>query len=76
MSAVPPVVADLAFLDKRAVADLMRCSTKHVDRMAKDGRMPPPVKLGRLCRWPRAVIVGWLADGCPALPTSASAATN
>jgi predicted DNA-binding transcriptional regulator AlpA len=53
MSALPTVAADLAFFDKRAVADLMRCSTKHVDRMAKDGRMPPPVKLGRLCRWSR-----------------------
>lgn len=75
MSAVPPA-ADLAFFDKQAVADLMRGSTKHVDRMAKDGRMPPPVKLGRLCRWPRAVIEGWLAAGCPALPRPTSAATN
>lgn len=76
MSSLPPVAADLAFFDKQAIADLLRCSTKHVDRMAKDGRMPPPVKLGRLCRWPRMTIEAWLADGCPVFTPSATASTN
>jgi excisionase family DNA binding protein len=41
------------------------CSTRHVRRMADSGRMPKPVKLGSLIRWPRAVIEQWIADGCP-----------
>jgi excisionase family DNA binding protein len=41
------------------------CSKRHVYRMADAGRMPRPIKLGSLARWPRAVIEQWIADGCP-----------
>ncbi|MFN7891058.1 MAG: helix-turn-helix transcriptional regulator [Pirellula sp.] len=41
------------------------CSTRHVYRLADSGRMPRPIKLGSLFRWPRAVIEQWIADGCP-----------
>ncbi len=41
------------------------CSTRHVYRLADSGRMPRPIKLGSLVRWPRAVIEQWIADGCP-----------
>jgi excisionase family DNA binding protein len=41
------------------------CSKRHVYRLADSGRMPRPVKLGSLIRWPRAVIEKWIADGCP-----------
>ncbi len=41
------------------------CSTRHVYRLADSGRMPRPIKLGTLVRWPRAVIEQWIADGCP-----------
>ncbi len=45
--------------------DYLGCSTRHVYRLADSGRMPRPVKLGSLVRWPRAVIEQWIADGCP-----------
>ena len=41
------------------------CCTRSVRRWADSGRMPKPVKLGSLIRWPRAVIEQWIADGCP-----------
>ncbi|MBL8854883.1 MAG: helix-turn-helix domain-containing protein [Planctomycetaceae bacterium] len=41
------------------------CSTRHVYRLVDSGRMPRPIKLGSLIRWPRAVIEQWIADGCP-----------
>lgn len=41
------------------------CSTRHVYRLVDAGRMPRPIKLGSLVRWPRAVIDQWIADGCP-----------
>jgi len=47
------------------VAKLLRCSVRTVYRLADSGRMPRPVKLGALVRWPRRQIEVWIADGCP-----------
>lgn len=41
------------------------CSPRHVRRMADSGRIPRPIKLGNLIRWPVAVIEQWETDGCP-----------
>jgi excisionase family DNA binding protein len=46
------------------VAERLRCSRRHVLRMAKRGLMPPPVRLGSLVRWPRASIETWIEAGC------------
>lgn len=40
----PPV----PLLDRRALADLLKCSPRHVDRLRKEHQMPQPVKLGTL----------------------------
>jgi excisionase family DNA binding protein len=53
-----------ALLDVQAVAALLSCSTRHVYRLCDAGKMPPPVKLGALVRWPRRVVEQWLLDGC------------
>lgn len=47
------------------VAMEIGCCSRSVRRWADSGRMPKPVKLGSLIRWPRAVIEQWIADGCP-----------
>ncbi len=52
-------------LDVGAVAAMLNCSTRHVFRLAESGRMPAPVRLGTLVRWPRTAIETWIADGCP-----------
>jgi excisionase family DNA binding protein len=63
--AVPPADAPAAaLLDVRAVAALLDCSPRHVYRLADDGRMPPPVKLGALVRWHRADLDAWIAGRC------------
>jgi excisionase family DNA binding protein len=59
-----------ALLDVQAVATLLSCSTRHVYRLADAGKMPPPVKLGALVRWPRKSIENWLAEGCPSRKVS------
>jgi excisionase family DNA binding protein len=51
-------------LDARRVADILRCSTRHVRRLADAGKMPQPVKLGTLIRWRRLEIEKWIAGGC------------
>ncbi|MGC9261863.1 MAG: hypothetical protein ACP5I8_17530, partial [Phycisphaerae bacterium] len=38
---------------------------RNVRRLADDGKMPPPLKLGALRKWPRDVVASWIASGCP-----------
>lgn len=57
----PPMQPEL--LDVMAVATLLSCSPRHVLRMARSGRMPPPVKVGRLRRWSCRSIELWIANG-------------
>jgi excisionase family DNA binding protein len=54
-------------LDVQEVAELLRCSTRHVYRLSDAGRMPAPVKLGALVRWNLGAIDTWIAQGCPAV---------
>lgn len=49
------------------VATELHCSVRHVRRLADSGRMPKPIKLGSLLRWPRVVIENWIANNCPDL---------
>ncbi len=53
-----------SLLDVEEVAALLRCSTRHVYRLADSGKMPRPIKLGSLVRWNRAAIDDWIAGGC------------
>lgn len=56
-----------ALLDVKAVAKLLSCSVRHVYRLSDGGRMPGPVKLGALVRWPCHAVVEWIAKGCPSI---------
>lgn len=60
-----PAAVVCAMLDVNQVAALLNCSARHVYRLADAGRMPRPVKLGALVRWPRHKIEAWIEDGCP-----------
>ena len=51
--------------DVHAVATVLDCSPAHVRRMADDGRLVAPLKVGSLVRWDMDAIDRWLADGCP-----------
>ena len=52
-------------IDVNDVAGLLKCSARQVWRMSDSGRMPRPHKIGALCRWDRAAIERWVAEGCP-----------
>jgi excisionase family DNA binding protein len=54
-----------AMMTVEDLAEALNCSTRTVYRLADSGRMPRPVKLGALVRWPRQVVQQWIADGCP-----------
>ena len=47
------------------VAKILACSSRSVYRLADAGRIPPPVRIGGLVRWPRAALEQWIKDGCP-----------
>jgi len=51
------------------VARMLNCSARTVYRLTDSGRMPRPVKLGVLVRWPRDVIERWITEGCPSIRT-------
>ena len=64
-STATAVEPSVELLDVGAVAHILSCSTRHVYRLADAGRMPKPVKLGSLVRWPKKAVVDWIAGGCP-----------
>jgi excisionase family DNA binding protein len=60
-----PPATEPAMIDTAEVARMLNCSEKHITRLVKAGAMPLGSKLGRLVRWPRKLIVGWIEGGCP-----------
>lgn len=52
-------------VDVQDVAAMLKCSARHVWRLADADRMPRPLKIGALCRWDREVIERWVSEGCP-----------
>ncbi len=54
-----------AMLTVRDVAELLKCSDRHVTNLRNKGRIPAPVKLGTNVRWPRKTIEAWIEAGCP-----------
>ncbi len=64
MKAETEIVPEL--LSKAMVCRLLASvSEKHIDNLVRRGSMPEPVYLDRHPRWPRAVILKWIEDGCP-----------
>ena len=52
-------------IDIGQVAAMLKCSERHIRRMAERGALPQPVRLGSLLRWNEKEISEWIADGCP-----------
>lgn len=54
-----------ALMDVCSVADMLSCSERTVYRLADAGKMPAPLRVGRLVRWSSKALCDWIADGCP-----------
>ena len=54
-------------LRRRDVARLLGCSTRHVDRLSRAGKLPRPLRLGTLLRWRRSDVLVWIERGCPSI---------
>jgi predicted DNA-binding transcriptional regulator AlpA len=55
-------VDEALLLDVRAVARLFSLSTQTVRRLDSQGRIPPPIRIGRAVRWYKPHVLGWLAE--------------
>ena len=60
-----PIQEDATFLTIRDVANLIKCSDRHITTLRKTRKIPQPVKLGASVRWPRRLIEDWIDAGCP-----------
>ena len=56
---------DAVMLTVDQIARMLCCSPRTVRRLTDAGRMPRPVRLGSLLRWPRESIESWISQGCP-----------
>ena len=65
VSLSPSQDSSATLFDVRQIAELLGCSSRHVQRLADAGRMPRPIHLGRLLRWQKAEIESWVVAGCP-----------
>ena len=59
-------------LTAAGVAKIMSCSPRSVYRLADQGLIPRPLRLGGMVRWPAQTITKWIADGCPSPCMAAS----
>lgn len=52
-------------LTSREVIAVQSISKRTLWRWVNTGRMPPPVRIGRVVRWRRDEIEAWIKAGCP-----------
>lgn len=52
-------------ISAKEAAQVLGCSVRHIERMDAAGRMPAPVRLGRLKRWHLDGLREWLKAGAP-----------
>lgn len=64
-----PNLAISPMLDADRIGKILDCSPRHVRRLVDSGKMPAPIKLGAISRWPANVIDEWIAGGCKPVRT-------
>ena len=52
-------------LDTRQVAKMLNVSARHVSSLQVTGRMPKPIRIGRVVRRSHDEIKAWVEAGCP-----------
>jgi excisionase family DNA binding protein len=63
------VPVELSMLTAEEIARLVNCSPRTVHRLADEGVIPRPVRIGGMLRWRRPDIEGWIERGCPKVAT-------
>lgn len=63
------VPVELAMLTADEIARVVNCSPRTVHRLADEGVIPQPVRIGGMLRWRRPDIEGWIERACPKVAT-------
>ena len=63
----PATIVAPELLTKGEAGRLCPVSGRHFRRLVESGAAPLPVRLGRLVRWQKSLLLGWIASGCPAM---------
>ena len=63
-------------VDVRGVSAMLACSQRTVWRLSDGGKMPLPIRIGKLVRWRRKDLEEWIQRGCPAGPSRRSMGTT
>ncbi len=66
VAACPAIPSKSLLANAPQLATLLECSRRHVETLDATGRLPRPIRLGRLKRWSLVEIKTWLAHGAPA----------
>ena len=69
--ATAPAVEALLLTDREAAA-LCGLGRSTWRRLQAAGKVPPPVKLGRSCRYRKSELLAWIDAGCPDAKTWAA----
>jgi predicted DNA-binding transcriptional regulator AlpA len=48
-------------VDAKEIAGFLGCSAKSIRLLAAQGKLPKPIRVGRLQRWVRQAIEDWIA---------------
>ena len=54
-------------ISAKALAELLGVSTRTIQRLSQQNKLPLPVRFGRNSRWRTDVIRRWIEKGCPPL---------
>ncbi len=63
-------LVDDVLLSIKDLTRLLQCTPQHIANLRKQKRIPAPVKLGTLVRWPLHVYREWVANNCPTYAAS------
>lgn len=58
-------VTEQRFVTVEELAGMIPCTRRTVYNLIDSGRIPAPIKLGRMVRWPVSEIDRWISAGCP-----------
>lgn len=58
-------ILDALAVDTKALAKMLCCSVRHLERQDVAGKLPAPVRIGCAKRWSVEEIKRWLAAGAP-----------
>ncbi|MCD8141155.1 MAG: helix-turn-helix domain-containing protein [Planctomycetaceae bacterium] len=60
------ITSENLLMDANGAAALCGVSRSTWFKLAATGKLPRPIKLGRVTRWNREELQAWIAAGCPA----------